>query len=174
MREKKPEEWRSRNLDFWIVWEKVKFRNWEKLNFGKFQILENFRMAKVRFRLTNVHCVWILSIFVSFFYGLIDKEGFIFMILMTHFNMTHIIWVILFRGHVRKTIKSNVILPISHHRSQNYFMCRWNRLSTFLLPWGTSKIMSFFVEETCFSRRINYNTISTIWLVMREQSMSPP
>ena len=36
-----------------------------------------FRMAKVRFRLTNVHYVWILSIIVSFFYGLIDKAGFL-------------------------------------------------------------------------------------------------
>ena len=43
----------------------------EKYNFGI------FRMAKVRFRLTNVHYVWILSIFVSFFYGLIDKAGFL-------------------------------------------------------------------------------------------------
>ena len=43
----------------------------------KNKILNFFRMAKVRFRLTNVHYVWILSIFVSFFYGLIDKAGFL-------------------------------------------------------------------------------------------------
>ena len=67
-----------------FLW-RFEIKNFEKISrkfLEKFEMMEkcNFeisRMAKVRFRLTNVHYVWILSIFVSFFYGLIDKAGFL-------------------------------------------------------------------------------------------------